>query len=88
MESLKFQAELSHRAKAPTEFRMLNTGHPVLLGNPEDTDDGAYQAVQYVRAYLEDTIFLRYFSSIIFKFNGLVIPTSSSWENSDLQTYK
>ena len=34
--SLRFHAELSHAAKAPTEFRFLNLAEPVLVGSPSD----------------------------------------------------
>lgn len=35
---LHFHSELSHAAKAPTEFRFLNMAEPILVGNPSDQE--------------------------------------------------
>ncbi len=38
-DTLQFHANLAQAASTPTEFRLLNSGHPVVIGNsvPEDT---------------------------------------------------
>eukprot|EP01034_Spumella_vulgaris_P033732 gene33732-41615_t len=38
-EALKFHAEISHAASAPTEFRFLNSGQPITVGNGELGDN-------------------------------------------------
>ncbi len=47
--SLKFHAELSHVANAPSEFRLLNNAEPVLVGMPSDV--GAFNLIKEI---LED----------------------------------
>ena len=35
-ETVKFHGELAYMSQAPTEFRFLNTGHPIQVGTTED----------------------------------------------------
>ena len=44
-EALKFHANISRAACAPSEFRLLNGAQPILVGNNDENDQGRFQSL-------------------------------------------